>query len=172
MEVVLWMFIIAVFVGGFTWIKPSKRDQRLASVRSRALSYGFRLGSVSVPDVSNEGRVAQLKQMVTLYHVTLAVVKESAPTFMVQRTSASAGIDLPHGWDWVQRMDLSAQQVDLFSCLLEQLPESIHVLMLNQQEVALSWDEFEDQVDLESLREHLKKLAHIFGRTVVELKAI
>lgn len=158
---------ILVIVGAFMWMKPSKRDQYLAKLRSDAIGYGFRMGSLRVPDLTEYGRVNERYEIVTLYQKSLIVDKEEHPTLTVLRTTGQSGAYLPSGWQWERRTGISDKQYQALSNLLEGLPMSINTIDISRDTLGLSWDEQDDNISFDLLAETIAKAANIFSLTIV-----
>ena len=167
MTYLVFILPVLVIIGAFMWLKPSPRDQRLAQLRSNALISGFRITSLKVNDNSEQGRVNQTQQIVTLYEVSLVPSKESLSEFIVQRTSGESGAYLPSGWAWEARSELSAEHYQALADLLASLPEAINLLALNRSAVGLCWDEMDEAVAYDQLKQPLLACAQIFARQLV-----
>lgn len=156
---------ILVIAGAFMWLRPSKRDQALARLRSDALVRGFRIGSMKVPDLSEYGRTQQKKEIVTIYQKRLlALPHDDGPGFTVLRTTGESGAYLPDGWAWHQRHLMTDSLYDVLASQLVKFPESVTLVSLSSDSIALSWDERDPQVSFEKLDAWLQELATAFQR--------
>ncbi|EAR08033.1 hypothetical protein [Reinekea blandensis] len=158
---------ILIIAGAFMWLRPSKRDQELSQLRSEALIRGFRVGSLKVPDTSEHGRIEQKFQIVTVYQKTLTVPREQTPAFVAVRSTGEPGIFLPDGWIWHERLLLDEPQYQVISDFLQQLPESVSVVSLRKDAVAISWDEKDPAVSFDVLDQWLKQLSVAFKRDMI-----
>lgn len=158
---------ILVIAGAFMWLRPSKRDQELARLRSEALVRGFRLSSLKVPDMSEYGRIEHKKAIVTVYQKTLSVPKEDTPAFVAVRSTGESGIYLPDGWAWHERHQLTETHYQHISTLLSAFPASVSVVAMGRDYVALSWDERDPEVSFDHLEQWLVSLAQAFKRAVI-----
>lgn len=164
MSYLFFILPVLVVVGAFMWLKPSPRDQRLAKLRADALINGFRITSLKVNDNSEQGRISGLKQIVTLYELSLVLVKENSSRFVVQRTTGESGAFLPEGWAWDDRQNLNDQHYQALAAILRGLPESIQLLALRSDTVGLSWNEADAGVSYDTLKEPLIDCAKAFHR--------
>lgn len=153
-------FIAATVVvtGAFMWIKPSPRDRHLNTLRSAALSQGFKLASIRVPDTSVAGRLDEKASILTLYRLLHRFEKGRAPRFTVQRTTGVASAFLPDGWKWADQHRPDATVTEHLHGLLAGLPETYWVLDAQSEGVGLVWDERGDASELPLIRETLERL--------------
>jgi len=164
-----WFPILAILliVGSFMWLKPSPRDQFLAKLRSSALTHGFRLGSLRVPDTSAYGRVKQRFQIVTLYQIPLQLVVGPSCQFTFLRTTGEAGPYLPEGWAWDEREGLSESQYEQLNRVLTSLPAAIQLISLSSGSIGLNWDERDLEMSFERLKAVLLEVAQIAQQKLV-----
>lgn len=155
---------ILVVAGAFMWLKPSKREQELAKLRSNALVRGLRIGSLKVPDLSEYGRINQKQEIVTIYQKSLREPRDETSRFTVVRTTGESGAYLPDEWAWHQRHLLDEAQYGVLADWLRKLPESVTVVALARDSVALSWDERDPGVSFDTLEGWLDELAGLFHR--------
>jgi len=167
MSFLFFMLPVLIVAGAFLWLKPSPRDQFLAKLRSGALQQGFKISSLKVPDLSEFGRVNNKYEIVTLYEKGLRLENGSLPQFTVVRTSGECGAYLPEGWAWDKRIHLNEAQYVLIADKLAKLPQSISVVCLMNESVAVSWDEKDPNITFEILNTELSKLALDFNRTPI-----
>lgn len=160
-------------IGAFLWLKPSKRDQHLAHLRTRAITQGFLISSVKLPDTSEHGRVNQLHRIETLYRLSLEIdtdveqVAQQALRFTVQRTSGESGIYLPESWVWQERHNIDHSLYAIIAEYLAQLPEDISAVLVSQAFVGLVWSENTQRIDLPNILEQLQQLASACGLTLL-----
>ncbi|WP_320822559.1 hypothetical protein [Reinekea sp.] len=166
---VTWLPILAILfiIGSFMWLKPSPRDQFLAKLRSRALTQGFRLGSLRVPDTSDYGRVKARFQMVTLYTLPLQLAAGPSARFTVLRTTGEAGTYLPEGWAWDEREGLSETQYEQLHRVLTSLPVSIQLISLSSDSIGLNWDERDPDMSFERLKAILVDVAQVVQQALL-----
>lgn len=157
------VFAILTVAGAFMWLKPSAHDRHLSQMRSAALSQGFKLFSLTVPDTTVEGRVGDKREVRTLYRRLHAFSKDQAPSFTVLRTSGVSSAFLPDGWIWADDKRASDSQMPALVAFLETLPDSVTLLDAQADGVGLSWDE-SDIDQLPAVRETLQQLASILSR--------
>lgn len=149
---------ILVLAGAFLWLKPSPRDRHLNTLRTAALSAGFKLDSIRIPDTSIEGRLAEKSSLITLYRLLHRFEKGKAPRFTVQRTTGVSSAFLPDGWKWAdQHRPSEAVTQDLHEVLIG-LPDQYLVLDAQPDGVGLVWDERGDASALPAIRETLERL--------------
>jgi len=158
---------ILVVAGAFMWMQPSKRDQRLAKLRTGALSHGFRIGSIKVSDTSEHGRVNEKKEIVTVYQRSLVLSDNSASSFTVLRTTGESGIYLPEGWQWDDRKGLTESQYNSLNKYLESITLSINVVSLTNDMVSFSWDEVDQSITFDLLKRWLFDLAVVFDKEII-----
>jgi len=164
-----WLPILAILLitGSFMWLKPSPRDQFLAKLRAKALTQGFRLGSLRVPDTSDYGRVKERFQMVTLYSLPLQLAAGPSCRFTVLRTSGEAGTYLPEGWAWDERQGLSETQYEQLHRVLTSLPASIQLISLSSGSISLNWDEKDPEMSFERMRAMLVDVAQVAQQELI-----
>lgn len=149
---------ILILAGAFMWLKPSPRDRHLNTLRTAALTAGFKLDSIRIPDTSIEGRLAEKSSLITLYRLLHRFDKDRAPRFTVQRTTGVSSAFLPDGWKWAdQHRPTEAVTQHLHEVLLT-LPEAYLVLDAQPDGVGLVWDERGDASALPAIRETLERL--------------
>ncbi|TXR53431.1 hypothetical protein [Reinekea thalattae] len=152
-------------IGAFLWLKPSKRDQHLAQLRSSAIAQGFLIGSIKLPDTSEYGRVNQRNSIETLYRLALEVDPQANDSphdrlaFTILRTSGESGIYLPNGWAWQQRQNVTETHYQRLAQRLAKVPEEVTALVVNDAFVGLVWNENTKEVSLQQLAELLSQLA-------------
>lgn len=153
---------ILVLVGSFLWLKPSKRDRRLNTLRAKAIAKGFKLQSIRLPDTSVDGRVADRKQLVTLYRLPHHFDKEGAPFFTVMRTTGVANAFLPDGWTWADKHRPPTDKQQRLADFLERQPPNILVIDARPDGVGVVWDE-EDSSQLPIIKETLEELVRLLS---------
>ncbi|MDN3649396.1 hypothetical protein QWZ13_10780 [Reinekea marina] len=166
MGIVVIIVSMLVVVGSFMWMRPSPRDQYLSKIRSKALMTGFRIGSMKVPDTSEEGRISEIKRIVTTYAKNLEVIKGRSLGYTVIRTSGEAGIYLPDGWQWHEREDMPQALMEQAALLVKPLPLSITLITVSDSQAALSWDEKDPQVTFDTLSQILSHAASLVNRKI------
>lgn len=149
------------------WLQPSKRDQRLASLRSDALVSGFRIGSIKVPDLSEHGRVNKKNEIVTVYQKSLQLDEDQKQRFTVVRTTGESGAYLPDGWAWYLRTEMEEADCQRVANCLEGVPSAVSVLSLDADTVGLSWDERSENVTFEKIAQWLTNTAEEYNRTII-----
>lgn len=153
---------ILVLAGAFMWLRPSRRDQHLNTLRTAALTAGFKLDSIRIPDTSIEGRLADKSSLTTLYRLLHRFEKDKAPRFTVQRTTGVSSAFLPDGWKWADEHRPSEAVTQVLHGFLVSLPEAYLVLDAQPDGVGLVWDERGDASALPAIRETLERLtAHL-----------
>lgn len=158
--------ILSVFVvaGAFMWMQPSKRDKHLSKLRSSAITNGFLIGSIKLPDTSEYGRVNQVFQIQTLYQRSLEIQEETEMSFTALRTTGEHGIYLPEGWDWNHRKNLQESQYQSIAAFLKELPQSVSAIVLTKNTVGLVWDEKDPDMTLEQIKSLLIQAAESTGQ--------
>lgn len=149
---------MVILTGAFMWLKPSPRDQHLNTLRSAALTEGFKLASIRIPDTSIEGRLADKASLATLYRILHSFDKGKAPRFTVQRTTGVSNAFLPDGWRWADQRRPSEAVTQVLHDILIELPETYLVLDAQPDGVGLAWDERGDVSALPAIRETLEHL--------------
>ncbi|WP_028669794.1 hypothetical protein [Saccharospirillum impatiens] len=149
---------ILILAGAFMWLKPSPRDRHLNTLRTAALSAGFKLDSIRIPDTSIEGRLAEKSTLITLYRQLHRFDKAKAPRFTVQRTTGVSSAFLPDGWKWADQYRPGEAVTQVLHDLLLTLPEAYLVLDAQPDGVGLVWDERADASALPAIRETLERL--------------
>lgn len=150
---------ILVVAGAFMWMQPSKRDKHLAQLRSGALTQGFLIGSVKLPDTSENGRVNNRFNIQTIYQIALKMDTENQLEFTAMRTSGESGIYLPDGWSWYKRSNLSEPLYSSVSAFLLSLPDSVTALVVSKASVGLVWDERDPELNLDKIKAMLHAVA-------------
>jgi hypothetical protein len=150
---------ILLVAGAFMWIQPSKRDKQLAKLRSSALTQGFLIGSIKLPDTTEHGRVNDRFTIETIYQVSLQTEKQHEMEFTVLRTSGENGIYLPEGWAWNKRNHLSESIYTAIAEFLVTLPASVTAVMVSKASIGIVWDEKDPELSLEQLRVLLNSIA-------------
>ncbi|MBU2863192.1 hypothetical protein KO489_05010 [Reinekea forsetii] len=166
MGIVVIIVSMLVVVGSFMWMRPSPRDQYLSKIRSEALMTGFRIGSMKVPDTSEEGRIGEVNCIVTIYAKNLEVIKGRSVSYTVIRTSGESGIYLPDGWQWHEREDMPQALMEQVALLVKPLPLSITLITVSDSQSALSWDEKDPQVTFDVLSQILSHAASLVNRKI------
>ncbi len=156
-----------LLAGGFLWMKPSPREQRLAKLRAEAYKYNLLVTSIKVADTSEFGRVNDRHCIETLYQIPLVLNTENPNAFVVLRTTGEAGLYLPDGWQWEESVALTDEQLGLFSQYLAELPSSITLIALRNDSVGLTWDEKDPAVTFDVMKSWLIKFAKVVDRAPV-----
>lgn len=149
---------ILILAGAFMWLKPSPRDRHLNTLRTAALTAGFKLDSIRIPDTSIHGRLADKSSLTTLYRLLHRFDKDKAPRFTVQRTTGVSSAFLPDGWKWADQNRPSEAVTQHLHATLLGLPEDYLVLDAQPDGVGLVWDERGDASALPAIRETLERL--------------
>ena len=150
---------ILVVAGAFMWMQPSKRDKRLAKLRSGALTQGFLVGSVKLPDTTEHGRVNNRFEIQTIYQIALKLEAQSQLEFTALRSTGESGIYLPDGWAWNKRSNVPESIYTALSTFLAGLPESVTALVVSKTAIGLVWDEKDPQLTLEQIKSMLHDVA-------------
>ncbi|MEP4548093.1 MAG: hypothetical protein ABJ000_18070 [Saccharospirillum sp.] len=149
---------ILILAGAFMWLKPSPRDRHLNTLRTAALSAGFKLDSIRIPDTSIEGRLAEKSSLITLYRLLHRFEKGKAPRFTVQRTTGVSSAFLPDGWKWADEHRPGETVTQDLHEVLVGLPDQYLVLDAQPDGVGLVWDERGNASALPAIRETLERL--------------
>lgn len=157
---------ILLVVGSFMWMRPSARDQFLAKLRAEALTSGFRISSLKIPNTTELGRIDDSKEIVTVYVKNLTIVKTPTQPYTVIRTTGESGIYLPDGWQWHERVGLSEALMHRIATFVATLPESVTVVSVSQTQAAISWDEKDPSVTFEHLSIWLTASAELINRKI------
>lgn len=154
---------ILTLAGAFMWMKPSPRDRHLSELRTAALGQGLKLHSLRLPDTSMEGRLAERRELRTLYRLPHVFDRDSGPCFTVLRTSGVASAFLPDGWVWAdQHRPDEAERTRLHDFLAE-LPEAYDLIDARPDGVSLGWDERAGTEALPAVRETLQRLVGLLS---------
>ena len=127
---------------------------------------GFRISSLKIPNTSELGRIDDSKEIVTIYLKNLTVVKHPPPHYTVIRTSGEAGIYLPDGWQWHERVGLSEELMNRIAGFVVTLPNSVSVVTVDKTQAAISWDEKDPLVTFQQLSNWLTAAAKLTNRNI------
>lgn len=152
---------ILVVAGAFMWLQPSARDKYLARLRSEAITSGFLIGSIRLPDTSEYGRVKSLYRIETLYQLSIELIDDDNVAFTVVRTSGESGAFLPDGWTWEHRASMNQSVYQAVSALLVNLPLSVEAVVVKKDTVGLVWDEKSPELTLDWIKTKLTAVASI-----------
>lgn len=154
---------ILVLAGAFLWLKPSPRDRHLNTLRTKAMTEGFKLQSIRLPDTSVSGRLDERKELRTLYRLLHHFDKSHAPFFTVVRTTGVANAFLPEGWTWTDSNRPPEGVQERLTAFLERLPENVTAIDARPDGVGLVWDERGAAGELPILRETLEELVKLLS---------
>lgn len=166
MGLLIAVLAMLMLVGSFMWMRPSARDQFLAKLRSQALMSGFRISSLKIPNTTELGRIDDSKEIVTIYVKNLALVKTPTQPYTVIRTTGEAGIYLPEGWQWHERVGLSEPLMHSIAAFVDTLPLSVTVVSVDITQAAISWDEKDPSITFERLSNWLTAAAKLINRKI------
>lgn len=167
MGILIVLLPLLIVMGAFMWLRPSRSDQRLAQLRNTAINQGFRLGSLKVSDTSEEGRVRGKKSIVTLYQLSVELIKDDRLFLTVLRSSGESGAYLPEGWVWDHREGMTEHQYEQLHSLLASLPENVRVFNVSQGLIGLSWDELDPNPEYDQFKLWLTELASLCGKKIL-----
>lgn len=138
--------IIVVFfslgmLGAWMLARPSAGDKRRQSIREEAMQKGLALTTLSLPDLTVNGRVRELRRLQTAYR--LRQDRTARPAFLALRTSGESGYGLPEGWVWYEtdRKALRPGQREFLRHYLSTLPDWIEAAGANRSGWIMTFSE-------------------------------
>jgi hypothetical protein len=168
---IIGLILFAAF-GPLFWLVPSRRDRRLAKMRSRARALGIQVEVTQLPDVDApaSARVTaggrRLAPMVSCaaYRLALPRAARAAPQWQLLHGGAESNGPLP-GWQWDSPPVGDAQYWERVGAIIAALPADTLACSAQTTAVACWWREntpaenAENSVD--SLHAMLAKLAEL-----------
>lgn len=162
-EILLIVAAISLLVGGFVWIKPSKRDQRLTLWRKQAMEQGLK---VSLTGYDPKPKLTGINNAICGMSYTWSNRDSSTLCFLpewavcTQQGWYSQG--LPEGWFWVYPIptqnDISPNLVSFVNQRLQTLPldkQSVFLLEVTHSQTSLIWNETEQPYNAGILNQYL-----------------
>jgi hypothetical protein len=168
---IIGLILFAAF-GPLVWLVPSRRDRRLAKMRSRARALGIQVEMTQLPDVaappservSAGGRRREPMVSCAAYRLALPRTARAAPQWRLLRGGTEPNGPLP-GWGWDSPPAGDVQYWERVGEIIAAVPADTLACSAQATEVACWWREnataenAENSVD--SLRATLAKLAEL-----------
>jgi hypothetical protein len=126
--------VIAMLVGPIMLIQPSRRQRRLAKLRSAAAVHGLGVRLMRMPEGS-----ALAGQEVALYYHQWPNNKSLKQTWLLSRQSYSHGLHFAENWDWANERPASPGWQEAIRRALPALPESVVGVEAASQSLGLCW---------------------------------
>lgn len=162
LEILLIGAIVSLLVGGFLWIKPSKRDQRLTLWRKQAMEQGLK---VSLTDYDPKPKLTGINNVIhgTCYSwLNRDPSPSNVPAWAVSTQQGWYSQGLPEGWYWVypipDQQALSPSFISFVSQKLQALPlekNSVFLLEVTQNKTSLIWHEIDQPFNAKTLCQYL-----------------
>lgn len=148
-------------LGAWMWARPTMGDRRRGAVRNAAMQLGLGLTTLSVPDLTIDGRVRGSDRLVTAYRRRDQA--PGVPCFMALRTSGECGRRLPPGWQWQEGVpgSLPAGVDSSLPAFLRGLPAWVEAVGYTPAGWVLVFDE-RDPDQLSAVTEYLEELRALF----------
>lgn len=145
--VIIVLLVIAMMVGPIMLMQPSHAQRRLAALRKHAESLGLKVGS---SDVKAEGG-----QVCWFYWLPLSGKDTPAP-IVLERQKYEHGLHIAKYWSVKGRVPTATETWETF---LEQLPDSVYAVELNDHALGVHWSERGGEAVLESIVDQLKRFS-------------
>ncbi|MGH1484948.1 MAG: hypothetical protein ACRBCI_01935 [Cellvibrionaceae bacterium] len=144
---------IAMAVGPIMLMQPSKRDRRLAALRSAAAMSGL---SVHMSDYINGNN----KQAVAVYTMAVELPQE-APSWQLLKRTYKHDIHFYGQWDWQKEPDPLMRQEKQLKALLDDLPDDIVGLEVNKNLLGIWWRERPSPISIDDIKQWLNRCHNI-----------
>lgn len=168
---IIGLILFAAF-GPLVWLVPSKRDRRLAKMRSRARALGIQVELTQLPDVTAQasarvtagGLRREPMMSCAAYRLALPRSARAAPQWRLLRGGAESTGPLP-GWQWDSSPVGDTQYWERVGAIIAAFPPDTLACGAQATEVACWWREnttaenAENSVD--SLHAALVKLSEL-----------
>lgn len=145
------VFAIAMAVGPVLMLKPSRYQQNIASLRSKALKVGLQVHSLPLKSSGDK--------LVPAYCLPWKKSSDDRKPWLLERRRFKHEVHFSGEWDWVE----SLQADDVWSAalkgVLDQLPESVLAVGNGPQGLCCFWSERGGEVTLDQLVEILRTLS-------------
>lgn len=145
MEIWIAIFITLVVAGSILWIKPSIRDKKLTSMRTKALSLGFKVRLLDMK------LAAQLFPWLENYR-SYVFYEKSVPVHLKPKSHKARIIRLSE--------DIHAHEIDQIDPLkllladkigYDSLPESVEALVISASGISVLWSERNVNDDMQEI---------------------
>ena len=170
-----WIVIVLILIAAFgpvLWILPSRRDRRLAKMRSRARVLGMQVELTQLPDLAAEptarvtagGRRLEPMLSCAVYRLPMLQPARAAPHWRLLRSASDAAG--PHaGWQWDSPVVGDGGYWRTISAVLDELPVDALACSAQATEVACWWLERAPaetaEAAVDSLHVVLRKLSEV-----------
>lgn len=137
LPLIIILFAVALVVGPVMWMKPSGRDRRLASLRSRAARAGLTVQMRPLPEALGEGSAA-------VYFCRWQDLRRLQLDWILELQRGAHEMHFSGRWDWCN--DRAAPQAAWAQLrqMLEQLPGDACAIVASQAGLGIQWRESGD----------------------------
>ncbi len=147
LAIVFILFAVAMMLGPVLLLQPSKRQQRIASLRREAAVQGLR-----VRLLSEQG------QPLAAYEHPWQGKSKNIRTWGLLRKSYEHGLHIAKYWQWLDQNRPSADVEQQLHDLLLQLPQDVDRVVAEQTGVFCGWAEKGGQAELQVICQVLAEL--------------
>jgi hypothetical protein len=146
--VVVIIFAMTLVVGPVMWLKPSQRDQRLASLRQRAAKAGLNVQMLPLPAAAGEGTAA-------VYFARWQNPRRLRTGWTLELQRMAHEMHFSGYWDWRNGRAATETAWPLLRNLLQQLPADATAVICSESGLGVQWRETSGDAGMAALEKAL-----------------
>ena len=159
MTILIVLVAILSVVGSVAWVRPSKRDVKLATWRQAARVAGLQVKLEALKAEPKDSGIREDVGLASYFLYLPKAQKNDEMTWAVVKAEGWLKAHLPSGWSWYRRE--VALNTNKLQALIESCPVPIHAIERTPNGSRIVWDEAGQDFEAHKLVEFLTQVQAI-----------
>ena len=159
LPIVVIFFAVALVIGPVMWLKPSSRDRKLAELRQRAASSGFKVQMQPLPASQGQGNAA-------VYFSQWRNPRRLQTGWGLELQRMEHEMHFDGVWDWRNGREAPEAARSALKELLGMLPADVSAVYANDSGLGVQWRERSGDGGLSKLQEALTSMRPVIEEAI------